>query len=456
MKKNKSALFNVLVVGISLLLLITAKNYAQDVIPKYGNDSINCIRNLSLYSEFYKQKNFDDAIIPWINSLNECPRASKNLYIHGEKMMKYRIKKEKDKTIKDILIDSLLMLYEQRIKYFGQEGFVIGRKGNSLMKYRPAKFEEAYGYFERSFELKGKKSEAQILVLYMQTTDALYKSEKIGKEKVVENYAKILDAVEAKIKDIEVKIKDKNKESDIKKKVSNIKAKNNIEIIFDHCGAASCESLITLFSGKFDVSPENLELLKKITTMLDKYDCTESELFEKASEQLYKLEPSAQAAYMLAKLFLKKGAYAKSTTYYKEAIENQEDSIVKARYYYELGFLTHSRQSSPELARSYAYQALKFNPKNGKPYILIGNIYAASARDCGENEFEKSAVYWVVVDKFKTAKRIDKSLIDDANKLIDDYSKYFPGSEEIFFQGYAEGQEYPVGCWINETTKIRF
>ena len=44
----------------------------------------------------------------------------------------------------------------------------------------------------------------------------------------------------------------------------------------------------------------------------------------------------------------------------------------------------------------------------------------------------------------------------EANKLIDTYSKHFPGSEEIFFQGFAEGQEYEVGCWINEKTKVRF
>jgi hypothetical protein len=27
--------------------------------------------------------------------------------------------------------------------------------------------------------------------------------------------------------------------------------------------------------------------------------------------------------------------------------------------------------------------------------------------------------------------------------------------EEAFFYGYQEGQEYTVGCWINEKTKVR-
>jgi len=413
--------------------------------PKYGQDSasrMECIKNLSLYSEFYKQKNYSDAFGPWSIAVQTCPASSKNLYIHGDKLLKIKIKKEKDKAAREIWIDSLLNLYDQRIEYFGQEGFVTGRKGNALMSYRPSSFEEAHTYFERSFELKGVKTEAQILVLYMQTTDVLYKSEKIGKEKVVDNYAKISDAINAKVKK-------SGKESDIK-------AKNNIDIIFDQGGAATCESLISLYTGRFEENPEDLELLKKVTTMLDKYECTDSKLFAETSEKLHSLEPSAQAAYMLAKLFLKRQVYDKASAYYKEAIELQTDSIEKGRYYYQLGVLTHSQQSSPELARTYAYNALKFNPKDGKPYILIGNIYAASAKDCGENDFEKSAVYWVVVDKFKTAKRIDTSLVEEANKLIDTYSKYYPDKETSFFHEAHEGEEHKVGCWINETTKIRF
>ena len=377
---------------------------AGDNEPKYGKDSINCVKNLSLYSEFYKQKNYADAIVPWIVAIAECPRASKNLFIHGEKIMKYRIKLEKDATVKQALVDTLLMLYDQRIELYGQKGFVLGRKGNAIMTYRPAKFEEAYYCFEESFNLRGKKTEAQILVLFMQTTDALYKSEKIAKEKVVENYGKVADVADIKIKDLDANIKESNKAKDIKKKESVVKAKSNIDIIFDQSGAATCEALISLYTKKYEESPENIELLIKVTSMLDKYECTDSKLFERTSEQLYKLDPSAQSAYMLAKLFLKKGVYDKSSLYYKEAIELQTDSIEKAKYYYQIGVLTHSQQTQPELARKYAYQALRYNPKDGKPYILIGNIYAASTKECGTNDFEKSAIYWAVVDKFKTAK----------------------------------------------------
>ena len=50
--------------------------------PKYGQDSasrMECIKNLSLYSEFYKQNNYDDAYTPWSYTIENCPMATKNL-----------------------------------------------------------------------------------------------------------------------------------------------------------------------------------------------------------------------------------------------------------------------------------------------------------------------------------------------------------------------------------------
>ena len=442
MKKISSALLLSLVVLLSFTFKPTTVKSQDNKMPKYGLDSINCIMNLSLYTEFYKQKNYDDAIVPWSVAYRICPRCSKNIYIHGEKIMKYRIKKAKDKTEKQLLVDTLLSLYDQRIKYFNQKGFVLGRKASSLLRYRPTQFEEAHKYCNQSCNLRGVKTEAQVLVLDMQTTVALYKAEKISQDSVVETYSRLLDIIDAKIKA-------KNKESDKT-------AKSNIDIYFDKSGAATCESLVSLFDKRFEATPEDVDLLKKITSLLDKTGCTDSKLFVKSSEQLNKLEPSAISAYMLAKLFLKKQEYSNATKYYLEAINLQEDSIRKSKYYYELGILTHSQQSNPELARSYAYKAIKLNPKDGKPYLLIGNIYAASAKSCGENDFEHSAVYWVAVDKFIQAKKVDPSIAEEAKKSIETYSKYFPDKETSFFHEVHEGNTYKVGCWINENTIARF
>ena len=102
-----------------------------------------------------------------------------------------------------------------------------------------------------------------------------------------------------------------------------------------------------------------------------------------------------------------------------------------------------------------AYKSIELLPQWGKPFILIGDIYAASSSKCGENAFEIGMVYSAAIDKFKKAKSVDTSMTHLANKKIASYSKYLPSNEDAFFSGSKDGESYNVGCWINETTRVR-
>ena len=87
--------------------------------------------------------------------------------------------------------------------------------------------------------------------------------------------------------------------------------------------------------------------------------------------------------------------------------------------------------------------------------ILIGDIYAAASKDCGSNSFEQGMIFSAAIDKFIQAKNMDPSVLDAANKKIATYSKYLPSNEDAFFSGATEGNTFQVGCWINESTKVR-
>jgi hypothetical protein len=106
-------------------------------------------------------------------------------------------------------------------------------------------------------------------------------------------------------------------------------------------------------------------------------------------------------------------------------------------------------------ARSYAVQVTELRPEDGNPYILIGDLYAASAKECGSDDLTTKVAYWAAVDKYYKAKSIDPSLEDAANERINTYSKVFPSTETVFFHDLKEGDSYTVGCWINETTTVR-
>ena len=106
-------------------------------------------------------------------------------------------------------------------------------------------------------------------------------------------------------------------------------------------------------------------------------------------------------------------------------------------------------------ARKMALGAAKINTEDGTPYVIIGDMYAASAKDCGTDDLTKKVAYWAAVDKYKKAKSVDPSLTDVMNKRIRSYQAHFPPTEVLFFHALKEGDSYTVGCWINEVTKIR-
>jgi len=412
---------------------------------KYGKDSIRCIRNLSLYTEFEKQKNYDDALPYWRIAFRECPRSIKNIYIDGVKMYQSLINKEKDPDNKEKLIDTLLMIYDRRIENFGEKGNVLSRKAIDLLRYRRQDInavKEGYGYFTESIALRKEKSSAATLITYMTTTVTLFRGEKLTKEDVIQNYATAIDIVDARLK---------KKPDD---KLFNT-AKKNIEELFEKSSTATCEDLISLFTPRCNENPNDIELLKKVTHLLDKTKCTDSQLFYEASESLYKLEPSAFSAYNLAVMSRNKKDYKKAAKYFKQAIELETDNKLIARYYIELGDITYRKLGNFSVARSYAYKAIETDETSGHPYLLIGNIYV-SCNGCGEDDFERKAVYWIAVDKYKKAKLVDPALSEEADKYISIYARHFPDNETIFFYGYEEGDIFEINyCWINEKTIVR-
>jgi tetratricopeptide (TPR) repeat protein len=328
------------------------------------------------------------------------------------------------------------------MEHFGQEALVLGRKGLDLLRYDNSQVKRVYDYLKESADLGKGKTEDAVFVALMQTSNALFKNDEMDGRELIDNYLFTTEILNASIK--------AGKDADRAQT-----ALTNIEGIFANSGAADCETLVQIFTPKFELTPEDPDLLKKVTSLLADQDCEDTELFARTSENLYKIEPSSQAAYNLAKLFYKNEDYEKSVAYYEESINGDADAELKAKYHYELGLILFSKYDDLTNARSHARKAIENKPGWGDPYILIGNLYASSSDNCGENDFEKTTVFWAAVDKFQQAKSADSEVSAQVNELIAKYSAYFPNVEDAFFYGFENGQAYTVGCWINEKTTIR-
>ncbi|MEN8224968.1 MAG: hypothetical protein ABFS05_06360 [Bacteroidota bacterium] len=437
-----------LIAGISIKSEISAQ-----AVKKYGEtpeDSVECIMNLSLYTEFYKQwkgSGYKNASVldvrgPWRQVFQKCPAARLGTYVDGVKMFTYFIKNEKEEVKKSALIDTLMMIYDQRIKYFGKEGFVLGRKGVDLYALRTKDYEQAYGILSKSVEIEGNSSYPDVLVFFMRSTKKMIDEGKTSEDIIFDNYEVSSKIIEANLE----------KHKDNAKKLSNWEnVRGNIDLIFEPF--ATCEAIIKIYTPKFQENPEDLKMLKKLTKLLDRKKCTDDKLYFDATVGLYNLEPSPESAFLIGKMMMNNQEYAKAIDYLKEG-EKLEDSDDRANCFLYIAecYRTLKNYSS---ARSYALKSIAERPNDGNPYIMIGDMYASSSNSCGSNDLEKKAVYWVAVDKYYKAKQVDPESAEVANDRIRSYSIYFPPKEDIFFHNLNEGEEYIVECWINEKTKIR-
>ena len=459
---------------------------AQGTDSKYGTDSVACVTNMSIYSEAYKQWEAakfapealsQEMVHAWREVFLNCPRASQLVYTRGEKIMDYFIKTNpKDK---DAYIDTLSMLMDSRAQYFpndpktgaSQVANIMGRKGLLIYTYNKNRYEEAYNILKDAVALDPSQLQGAYIDAYFKSTIDMVNNDKAEKMTVINVYQELSEVLDDNIKVLaegvvqleEAKADaeasgdtdaiagfDKQIEKNEKSINNNKGTKNNIDNLFQPF--ASCDDLIKVFSAKMAETPDDVVLLKRITTILDKKDCTDSKLFLDAAVKLNELEPSPESSYSLGVKFFKDKKYSDAATFFEQATKT-ENNDRRYRAYRNMA-MCYQNMGSFSKARETARRAAQVDPTAGEPYLIIAQLYAESARQFS-GEVESKAVFWAAVDKCIKAKSIDPSCSDRANALIRAYSAGFPSVETIFFNDYHEGQNFNVGGWIGETTTIR-
>jgi len=427
---------------------------------KYGNDSVACITNISLYREFFKQWKSSDytnsAITeiykPWKWVLNNCPLGSENTYVDGVKIMQYRIENEKSAALKAKYIDTLMLVYDQRLQYFpnhyktgkSQEGIILGRKGVDLFTYNEERYQEIYDILHQSVALEGNNSDGTVLFYYFRSVIKMARNSKVDSATIVDVYDQVIDILDKNITELTLK-------GDIRWVEIYKNFKGNIDATFEPF--ATCDDLVRIYKNKMAKTPDDIELLKKITAILDRSNCQSDPLYLTASVNLHKLEPSPESAYNIGRLLLKDEKLSEAIQYFDEATKSAEMNKAHTSYK-QLSEIFRALKNYPR-SRQMALKAIELDPNDGGPYITIGNLYAASAKDCGKDDFSSRAAYWAAVDKFNKARSVDPSVAETANSLIAAYSAYFPTKETIFFNDYKVGASYTIECWFTEETTIR-
>ena len=421
----------------------------------------DCETDYSLYREYighWKQAKYNpnninpQMITSWRNVYNNCPDLRQNTYLDGVTIMTYAfIRPEKNAEMKDKYVDTLIMIYDKRAEYFpngkngSQIGNIMGRKGIDIYTWAPHRYEEAYNALKQAIDLDGNNSNYAFIDTYFPLVITMVKNGKLEESTILEEYGRLME-----IADYNIQV---NTEMANEKLLNNFNAtKANLDIAVQPY--ANCEDLVRIYQPKFDADPENVELLTKIAKTLEKRKCDDSQLYLSVAVNLHKVNPSPESAYLIGKKYLSEKDYGQATKYLLESTKSSNKEWAYQSYIYLAQIMNMNKNY--EQGRTYARKAYDLDRTKGEPFIIIGQLYAASAKDCGTGDLETKAAYWAAVDQFEKAKSVDSSIASKANELINAYAHYFPSVETIFFNGYEEGQTFTLDkCWIGETTKVR-
>ena len=217
--------------------------------------------------------------------------------------------------------------------------------------------------------------------------------------------------------------------------------------------------------------PNDTEMLKYIYSKLTTQGCDESDPFvaevkknfEKIMtdinadrlEQFYAENPGEHGIALF-----KEGRHDEALAKFQEGIKVEEaggnDSEKLANYYFYTASVQFRQMGKYNDARSNARKAAKLKGGWGRPYMLIGDMYAKASRSCGKDAFDAQLAILAAIDKYSYAKSIDSSVSGEANKKIGGYSAHKPKSEDAFMRKVKEGDKVKVPCWIGETVTVRF
>jgi tetratricopeptide (TPR) repeat protein len=418
-----------------------------------GEDSMRCITNISLFTPYAKNGNFRDALEFWKIAYEECPAATKDIYLYGVRIVGWQIDNETDPVKKAALINDLLAVYDKRIKYFGKEpryekDWIVGRKAQDYVQRlgENADPKLLYGWVKEAIDEYGKNTDYVVVSYYMLASNQLLVADPNHKETYIQDYLKSSAILDAQIAAA----------ADEKERTTVQSVKTALDNGFANSGAADCVTLQSLYADKVEQNKGNLPYLKEAITLLRRMRCNEIEAYFAAAAYAHQLEPTAESAMGLAKKAVKDKDYNKAIALFEEAANMETDNTVKAEDYYLIAMLSFE-QDSYSKARQYCQKAIETNPNYGSPYLLIGKMYAATAGNVyPDDAVLKKTVYYVATDKFERARQIDPSVSEEAGKLISTYRSYFPSTEEIFMHPDLEkGKSITIGGWIGERTIVR-
>jgi len=428
----------------ALLLLFVSPGITQENNLRISGtigDEVECGVHLSGYREFLKIKLYEYAHEPWLKAFENCPESSEKMYVDGVTIYRNFIESADNEAAREGLIDTLMLIYDRRMEYFGGEGNILGRKGRDLLKYRSADIDQvqkAYTMLGKSIELQGSKSQESVLQFFMSAGIILNNKQMIDDFQVLNDYllvSGIIDQLE----------KRSSRWKKAGKKIDEMILKEDV---------LSCETLNAYYEPQFEQNKNDKAFLKTVIGLHNLSACNRSDIFLAASESLYEIEPGPELAHDLGILFITRDDNENAAVYLKEAVKADNiDTETRAHWYYELALVSLANKDYCG-SIEYAREASSLKSNFGAVYILLGDAFIGAGNRLGD-DFQQRTAYWAAADMYSKAASVDQSVAEETRQRLADNVTQYPSGEEVFFRDIKDGDSFLVGGCINQNTIVR-
>ncbi len=430
------------------LLLAGLGVHAQCSTPIWPEDKTKAEECLAIYGDAFKAGNHKEAKSPLLWLISNAPKVNRQIYIDAADMYDKAATAEKDATKKQMLIDSMLIMYDLRIKSCGEEASVLNRKANASFKHNYKNRDKLPGLlemFDKVFEVNGNNVSDATLTTYMNITELNAKYVKnLSCDQVMQRYDKLVAVIDAKIK---VAL-EKNKPADVEKlKGNRTQIEDTMIKTVTALGCATCDFVKKNMEPKYRLT-KDLGMAKKMFGFMLADKCTDDPLWLELGDVM--IDAGEKDFGLMKNVAIKhigKGNMARAEALMKEASGLAKEPQDKSDALMILGSL-EVKKGNKMGARDLFRQANAADPKNMEALSKIGDLYYNSFDDCKKlkSKAEDRLVYLAAFDMYARAKD---------NQGLAKAKSQFPGKEEIFELNWKAGETKHVECWIQMDVVIR-
>lgn len=441
-----------LIVALLLLLLASPLAWSQCKELKWPDDKKKAEECVAVWGDAMKNGGHLRSAVPAIQwMLTNAPQWNTKLYIDGITIYDKLADAETDPGKKKVLVDSLLMLFDLRVKNCNDEVNVLNRKAYASFKYNQRNKEALPGLlslYDRVFEISGTSVTDGNLVAYMTTiknNQTLLKN--LTEDQILSRYDKVSAALDAKISAAAaIAAKDPTKAPDVDKLKG---IKDAVDSILAGMVNFTCDRVKSTLAPKFKQNPNDLALAKKIFKFMLDGKCSDDPLCLDAGEAIHKLSPDKDFGLLkfLIATNIAKGDYNRAEDLLKEALSMtglKASEKGEAQFY--MGSIEAKRKNY-SAAREMFRSAATSDPSNKEAWEKIGDLYYNSAEECkkGVSLAEDRLVYLAAYELYQKA---------GSSSGMARAKAQFPSKEEIFLLNWQKGSTQRVNCWIQESVVL--